>query len=456
MTYKLQAPLHGYQKRAAKHVLQNKGNGLFLEMGLGKTLTALEVINFRLVKGHVKRALVIAPRRICEQVWRQEATHWKYPYSVKFLSGGPRQRLAELKKPTADVYLLTYENLPWLAKQNLFPFDLVVLDELSKMKNSGSIRWRAFKKLRSRHNFKVVGLTGTPSPNGYHDLWAMMYCLDQGSSLGAQKGTFLNTYFTDTSRDPTRYHRWKLKPGAKEQIDALLRRAGVLAMLASDVLDQKKPVVLPHIYIDLPARCQRMYAELERELMVRLPDGTVVLVEHSAVTKMKLRQLSSGFMKDESGKVHRLHSGKQAALAEYVEELAGEPVLLVYTFVEELEMMREVLGRNLPYLGGGVSEAQADGYVRAWNARELPAMAIQPQSGGHGLNLQFGGHHILFFGLDWDLDTYQQVIARLNRQGQTSPVFIRHLVAGEVETQVLASLADKARLQASLMSKLAT
>ena len=454
MTYKLIAPLHAYQKRAAKHVLQGKGNALFLEMGLGKTLTALEIINHRLAHGRARRVLVIAPRRICEQVWRQEAAHWQYPLSVVFLNGGPSQRSAELKNPTSDVYLLTYENLIWLEEQSSFPFDLVILDELSKMKNSGSLRWRAFKRILTRHSPEVVGLTGTPAPNGYHDLWAQMYCLDQGSCLGPVKGTYLGKYFTDISRDPTRYHKYILKPGAQDSVDGLLRAAGALAMRARDVLDQKDPVFLPSLSVQLPGSCRAIYDELEEELMATLPDGTVVLTEHSATVQMKLRQVSSGFMLDESGAVHRLHHGKQNILRDYVEEMDGEPLLVVYTFVEELRMIQEVLG-DVPYLGGGVSASAADRAIREWNAGKVSVLAIHPQSGGHGLNLQFGGHHILFFSSDWNLETYQQVIARLNRQGQTSPVFVRHMVAGQVEETVMASLAEKATLQGSLMSNLA-
>jgi len=450
MTYKLTAPLHDYQKRVASHVTKGKGNALFLEMGLGKTLTTLEILAWRMWKGKTRRTLVIAPKRICDQVWRQEVTHWKYPLSVSLLNQSPAKRVAELKKPQADVYLLTYEKLQWLEETGLFPFDTVVLDELSKMKNSGSMRWRAFKRILARHKPYRLGLTGTPAPNGYPDLWAQMYCLDEGRALGPVKGRYLNKYFIDTSSDPRRYHRWVPRPGAINAINETLRKAGVISMRASDVLGQLPPVQLPSVRLELPAKVRAIYQELENDLVANMPDGTVVLPSHMAVVQTKLRQVSSGFMLDEDGGVHRLHTGKVRALEEVLEEMDGEPLLVVYTYQEELAMIKEQLG-HVPWLGGGTKDSDADAWIAAWNKRELPLLLVQPQSAGHGLNLQKGGHNVLFYSADWNLETYQQVIARLDRQGQESTVFVRHLVAGEVEDKITRSLTQKAGVQDGLM-----
>jgi SNF2 family DNA or RNA helicase len=451
--FRLIAPLHEYQKRVARHVLAGKGNGLFLEMGLGKTLTTLEILRHRMHHRKTRKTLILAPRRICEQVWRQEVTHWSLPLSTCYLSGPAAQRLRMIEANQHDIYLMTYENLIWLEDQEIFPFDTVVLDELTKMKNSGSKRWRAFKRILSKHNPWVLGLTGTPAPNGYPDLWAQLYCIDQGKTLGPVKGEFLRKYFNDISRDPTRYHKYVLKPGAKDQIDWLLRKAGVIALRAGDVLGQQRPTVLPSIQVNLPQECRTIYTDLEDELMATMPGGQVVLPEHQATAQLKLRQLSSGFMFDDDGNVHRLHKEKLKALEEYIEEMNGEPLLVVYTFTEELAMIAEHFG-SLPFIGGQSSARMVDENIRAWNNRELPVMLVQPQAAGHGLNLQKGGHHILFYSTDWNLETYLQVIARLNRQGQESPVFVRHLVAGEVEERINQVLAGKAGLQDHLMDTL--
>lgn len=452
-TFKLIAPLHDYQRRAGRHVLAGRGNALFLEMGLGKTLTTLEVLRHRMHHGRTSKTLLLAPRRICEQVWRQEVTRWNLDICVEFLNGGPKQRIKAIEAGKADVYLLTYENLSWLEETGLFPWDTVVLDELSKMKNSGSKRWRAFKRMIKKHEPWTLGLTGTPAPNGYVDLWAQMYCLDRGATLGEVKGTYLTKYFNNISRDPRRYARWVLKPGAKEQIDLKLKRAGVLSMRARDVLDQPLPIRLPDLRITLPTAAAETYRELETELLATMPSGQVILPDHEGVIQLKLRQLSSGFMIDEDKRPHRLHTAKVDALKEYVESMAGEPFLLVYTFQEELAMIQEALG-GVPYLGGGVNEWHANQAITRWNRGDLPVLPIQPQSGGHGLNLQDGGHHILFYSTDWNLETYQQVVARLDRQGQESPVFVRHMSAGGVETDIHDRLGEKAGLQDHLMDAL--
>ncbi|MGL4565261.1 MAG: DEAD/DEAH box helicase [Halioglobus sp.] len=450
MRYKQIAPLHDYQKQAARHVIQGKGNALFLEMGLGKTLTTLEILGYRMHKGRTQSTLIIAPKRICDQVWRQEVEKWGYPFSVCRLNGSAKERLAKLENPQHDVYLLTYELVIWLRETGLFPFDTVVLDELSRMKNSGSKRWRAFKSLLIEFNPWVLGLTGTPAPNGYPDLWAQMYCLDRGATLGDSKGKFLNKHFLNISKEPRKYAKWAPRPGELQQINQRLLDAGVISMTAAEVLGQRKPIRLPSVYVEMPVAANRIYSDLENELMATMPDGRIVLPEHAAVVSMKLRQVSSGFMLDDEGTAHRLHVGKIAALDDLLQEADGEPLLVVYTYVEELRMIREYFG-HVPYLGGGTRDSDASAWIAAWNRRELPMLCVQPQSAGHGLNLQAGGHNIVFYSADWNLETYQQVVARLDRQGQTAPVFIRHLVGGEVEDQITQRLAEKAGVQEGLM-----
>lgn len=448
MKLELHAPLHDYQRAAMEHVLAEKGNALFLEMGLGKTLTALELIH----QQDEKFTLIIAPRRICEQVWRQEAKKWGYPFEVTFLKGSPSQRREMLKNPTSKVYLITPENIIWLESTGLFPFDQVIIDELTKFKSSKSKRWRALNRMVAEYEPLMVGLSGTPAPNGYHDLWAQLFLLDGGKTLGARKGKFLERFFRDTSPDPRKYNRWELRSGAKKMIDHLLLHGGVIAQTAREVLGQREPVVLPDLHVELTGHALGVYEELQDELMATMPDGTVVLPEHEATVQMKLRQVASGFMLDEAKRPHILDLAKIDTLAEYVEEMDGEPLLVVYTFQQELRMIRERM--SVSYLGGGVSEKDADRRIALWNNRELPVLCVQPAAAGHGLNLQMGGHHILFYSTDWNLETYQQVIGRLNRQGQQSTVFVRHMSAGPVEEQIHRGLARKAELQKSLMEGL--
>lgn len=454
MTVKLHAPLRDYQERALEHLLAEKGNALFLELGLGKTLTTLEFIHQLKQEGSITRALIVAPRRICELVWRQEVESWGYPLSVHFLKGTPKQRQAALERPAHDVYLMTYENLQWIEGKP-FPFDLVVFDELTKMKNSGSKRWRTWRRLMRDNDPWVLGLAGRPAPNGYVDLWAQMFALDGGRTLGTRKGAYLSEYFTDISRDPTRYHNYVLNHGAEEKIAQRLLDGGVLCMTAAEVLGQEPPVFLPNPRVELPSSAKDIYRELEDELMATMPDGTTVLPDHEAVVSMKLRQVSSGFILDEDRRAHYLHTAKLDLLQECVEEMSGEPLMVVYTYTEELKMIRERLG-DVPYLGGGAREDYAQMVVDSWNRRKLPVLLVQPQAAGHGLNLQFGGHNILFYSCDWNLDTYEQVIGRLHRSGQESTVFIRHLVAGGIEDRILEALQAKSRAQDQLMAALET
>lgn len=457
--YRLREELHEYQRDCVKHVATGKGNALFLEMGCGKTLITLELLNFRRwhrINKHAlpaQRILVLAPKRVCEQVWGQEVAKWGYTFRVFNLNQTPAKRQALLEAGEPGIYLMTYEKLLWLQDTGLFPFEDVVLDELTKLKNSSSKRWRAFRRMVDRHTPWVLGLTGTPAPNGYADLWAQMYCLDRGETLGSRKTAFLSRFFRDVSPDPRKYHKWQIRDSrAKNEIDGLLKGSGVISLRARDVVpNQKDPVELPHIRIRLSGKAASIYQELSDELMATMPDGKIVLPEHEGVTVIKLRQVSNGFMLDEDREVHRLHTEKLDALEEYLEEMNGEPLMVVYTFQEDLKMLQERFP-GTPALGGG--SGNIDETVRAWNAGELPMIFVQPQAAGHGLNLQHGGHHILFYSTDWNLETYQQVIARLNRQGQTSPVMVRHMVAGEIEEKVITALSRKAGVQSSLMQRL--
>jgi len=446
-------PLHNYQRRAVEAVLVENSPALFLEAGLGKTLASLEIIyQIRKQYGDIK-TLVIAPLMICETVWAQENEKWGYPMIVKQIDGDPVRRLKIIRAREADIYLITPDNIPWLNNVGEFPWDVVIIDELTKFKSSTSQRWRQARQLFKRRPGRYLGLTGTPVPNGYYDLWAQLCILDSGKCLGAYKGEWEESYFRDVSIDPRKYNNWVLRRGAKELIQERLKNAGVISMRAEEVLGQKAPIVLPSIRINMPKVARDIYKELENDMMATMPDDTDVLLEHPTTLSIKLRQVCSGFMYDEDGKIHRLHDEKMKATKEFIESMAGEPVMIVYTYEPEL-MQLQSLFPTAPNLGGGVNKADRIEALRAWNAGELPVLLVQPQAAGHGVNAQEGGHQMLFYSCDWNLETYEQVIARLNRQGQKSTVFLRHMVGGVVEDNIIRRLNEKSKLQLGLMKDL--
>jgi len=447
------APLHDYQRIAVEEVLIHNSPALFLEAGLGKTLSTLEVIHqMRLVYPDMV-TLVIAPLMICETVWEQEGEKWGYPFTFMHLKQDPARRLKLLREGGYNIYMITPEMIPWLHSCGEFPFDFVVIDELTKFKSSSSGRWRQLKQRFVLNKVRRLGLTGTPSPNGYADLWAQMYIVDGGECLGRFKGQFEQDWFIDISNDPRKYSSFVPRRGAREAIVARLKESHVVAMRAKDVIDQKDPIYLPPIKIKLPRESKAIYNELVVEMMATMPDGTVVLPEHDTTISIKLRQVSSGFMIDEDQTIHRLHDNKMKAAKDYVESLDGEPLMIVFTYTAELFQLMSMFP-NAGVLAGDVKSADRIESLRAWNNGELDVLIVQPQAAGHGVNAQDGGHHILFYSSDWNLETYEQVIARLNRQGQKSPVFVRHMVAGQIEIDIIRRLNEKSKMQIKLMDDL--
>ncbi len=448
------APLHKYQRIAAEEVLFHDSPALFLEAGLGKTLTSLEIIYQKRLTWPDMITLVIAPLFICETVWEPENKLWGYPMRVQHLGGDPKQRIAMLMAKEADIYLITPDLIGWLHKTGIFPFDYVIIDELTKFKNSTSQRWRQAKQRFRINPVPRLGLTGTPVPNGYSDLWGEMMTVDDGKTLGKYKGDFEQDYFIDISESPRKYNQFVLRRGAKEAIHKRLRASHVVSMRAEDVLGQKPPIVLPSIRVKMNKVSFDIYNELLTELMATMPDETEILIEHDTTLSIKLRQCCSGFMYDEDGVIHRLHDGKMKAAKDYIESMNGQPVMIVYTYIPELMQLQSIFP-NAPVLGGGVTKKARVKALADWNEGILPVILVQPQAAGHGINAQKGpGHHMLFYSCDWNLETYEQVIARLNRQGQRSTVFITHMVGGVKEDDILKRLNQKSKLQLGLMKDL--
>ncbi len=439
---------HPYQERALEFVLQHREAALFLEPGLGKTSIVLAALKLLLDSGSTDGALVVAPLRVVQGVWPAEVMKWAEFQNLKIsiIHGTPKQRLAALNKE-ADLYLTNPENVVWLSEQDWTPPDMLVLDESTKFKNTRAKRFRALKTWLKKGVFKRrVILTGTPAPNGYEDLFGQIYVLDGGHRLGSYITHYRMRYFTQDFNG----FSWSLRPGAEELIQERIRDL-ILMMKAEDhiampVLSQvRMPVVLPDVVL-------KKYRELEEDFLVKIDDDYVTAFQ-AGVLSNKLRQMVNGWVYDSGVEraSHHVHDAKLEALVDLKEELGAAPLLVAFEFRPEGEAIAKRL--RCPVLGGGTSPKLTAKILQAWHDRELPALAVHPATGGHGLNLQDGGNHLAFFGLPWDLELHDQMIARLWRQGQAERVIVHYLMAhGTIDETVYGVLARKDRTQQDLLA----
>ncbi|GMA48646.1 DEAD/DEAH box helicase [Alicyclobacillus contaminans] len=349
----------------------------------------------------------------------------------------------------ADIYVINRENVPWLVEyyRNAWPFDMVVVDEFSSFKNPQAKRFKALTLVR-QHIKRFVGLTGTPAPNGLLDLWAQVYLLDQGKRLGAKHTHFRERYFEPDQRDRDHVFSYAPKPGAEEVIQQLISDICV-SMRAEDYLELP-PVTSVTVPVVLDGKAQAAYDKLEREMLLQV-DETTIDAGSAAVLTNKLLQLCNGAVYDEDKRMVEIHRCKIEAFLELVEGLNGKPALVFYSFQHDLERLQRALaktGLRVRTLSG--PQDQDD-----WNAGKIDLLLAHPASTAYGLNLQQGGNHVIWFGLNWSLELYQQANARLHRQGQTERVIIHHLVVeGGVDEDVMAALSDKRGTQDSLMEAL--
>lgn len=436
--------LHAYQERAIQFIKDKKRCMLLLSMGLGKSVSTLTAISDLIDSFMVSKVLVIAPLRVASSVWAQECAKWQHlkHLKVSVCLGSERQRIAALNR-TADVYTINRENIPWLVKHygEKWPFDMVVIDESSSFKSSSSLRFKALRKVMPLTNY-AVELTGTPAPNGLMDLWAQVYLVDFGASLGRTMHGFRQRYFESD------YMGYKFSPraGAQEQIHNAIAPIA-LSMRAEDYLELPQRIDLVE-GVELPKAAQELYKGFERELLAQLPTGEEIEAMNAAVLANKLLQLSSGAMyTDDKGAWREIHAAKIEALRELV-EANDEPMLVAYGYKTDLERLKAafpdavVLGKD-PEI------------IERWNRGEIKMLLAHPASAGHGLNLQDGGALCVWFSLTWSLELYQQFNARLHRQGQTKPVRIVHIVAnGCIDERVMLVLSDKDAQQSTLMKAL--
>lgn len=444
---------HSYQRYAIERILQDDSLGLFLDMGLGKTVITLTAINdLKFNRWAVSRCLVVAPKKVAEATWSHEAEKWDHLRHLKIIPvlGSLKKRVQALHTP-GDIWVINRENVPWLVEyfRNNWPFDMVVLDESSSFKNPQSKRFKAMKLVMSRIA-RLVLLTGTPAPNGLEDLWAQIYLLDAGERLGKTISSYREAFFTqDYARPGQMYRTYTPQQNAESRIQAAISDICV-SMKSEDYLELPD-YIESTVPVALDAKAKRAYDKLEKEMLLEV-DTQLVTAQSAAVLNGKLLQLCSGAVYDSTGEVVDIHDCKLEAFLETVEQLNGEHALVFYWFKHEADRLTKALAKTDKV----VRVYQGPEDEKAWNAGEVDILLAHPVSCGYGLNLQAGGHHAIWFGYpNWALEIYQQANKRLHRQGQKHPVICHHLVVqGGMDEDVIAALHDKGDTQESLMQAL--
>lgn len=434
---------HGYQRYAKKFIENHESAAVLLDMGLGKTVITLSAINDLLFDSfEISRVLVIAPLRVAKNTWPQEIAKWEHlkglHYSVAV--GTEQERLAALRRK-ANIYIINRENVDWLITKSGIPFefDMVVIDELSSFKSWQTKRFKTLMKVRPKVK-RIVGLTGTPSGNGLMDLWAEFRLLDMGKRLGRFIGEYRSLYFVPDKRSQQMVFTYKPRPGAKEEI---YKRIGdiTISMTASDFLDMPE-LVENTVTVRLDDKERKAYERMKADMVVELGGKEIDAVNAAALSN-KLLQMANGAVYDQNRKIVKLHDRKLDALEDLIEGANGKPVLVAYWYKHDLERIKSRFD---------VREIKNDIDIADWNDGKIPIAVIHPASAGHGLNLQAGGSTLIWFGLTWSLELYQQTNARLYRQGQTHAVVIHHIVAEEtIDENVLAALKHKDKTQAALI-----
>jgi SNF2 family DNA or RNA helicase len=442
-----EAKLHPYQAYAAQWIIDHPYCALLLDMGLGKTLTTLTALGWMIdLLGGVNKTLIVAPLSVARNTWPTEVAKWDHTkhLTTSLVLGTEAKRIKALNAD-ADLYITNRENVTWLVNyyKQRWPFDTVVIDELSSFKSSNATRFRALRKVRPKMQ-RVIGLTGTPAPNSLMDLWPEMYLLDQGKRLGKTITGYRRTYFHPGAGDGHIVYKWELDQGAEAKIYDAIGDIAV-SMKAKDYL-KLPPRTDNTVLVELKPGQIKQYRQLEKDFILEAEeDGEMITASNAAVLTNKLLQLANGAIYDDDGKVVKIHDQKIDALKGIIAEAQGQPVLVFYNFKHDLSRILEAIPEAKAF------DAKSDD-VERWNHGEIPVMLAQPQSAGHGLNLQQGGHIIVWFGLTWSLEYYQQANARLDRQGQTQPVIVHHLVTqGTIDQQVLTVLQGKAKGQNALL-----
>lgn len=434
---------HEYQSYATEFILSHPISAVFLEMGLGKSVITLSAIfDLCLDSFLVCKVLVIAPLRVARDTWPAEINKWDHlkglSYSVAV--GTEKERIDALKKQST-LYIINRENVDWLVHKSGIPFqfDMVVIDELSSFKSYGAKRFKSLLKVRPSVK-RIVGLTGTPSSNGLMDLWAEFRILDLGQRLGRYISHYRNTYFTPDKRNAQIIFSYKPLPGAEEEIYKQISDI-TISMKSTDYLKMPE-YVSNEVFVTLSDKEWKVYSDFKEDMVANLGDEEIDAV-NAAVLSGKLLQMANGAVYDSENKAHVIHDKKLDALEDLIEGANGKPVLVAYWYKHDLERIKD----RFP-----VRQIQSSKDIEDWNDGKIPIAVIHPASAGHGLNLQSGGSTLIWFGLTWSLELYQQTNARLYRQGQKDTVIVHHIITkNTIDEDVLLALTKKEKTQDALI-----
>ena len=433
-----------YQQYAIQRIIDTPAVALLLDMGMGKTVSTLTAINELVYdRFEVRKVLVIAPLRVALSTWGDECETWAHTQNLRIsVAVGDRETRVAALRAQADIYVVNRDVVKWLVDyyRGKWPFDMVVIDESSSFKNPASQRFKALRKVRPLIR-RVVLLTGTPAPNGLMDLWSQFYLLDRGERLGRTLTAYRERYFRPGQQSGYVVYSYDLRPGADKEI---YKRIGdiCVSMKSEDYLTLP-PLMQNVVRIELPKAAMERYREMEKELVLSVGDNDVTAVSAAALSN-KLLQMANGAVYDTEGDVIRIHEAKLDALDEIIGCNEGKSVMVIYSYRHDLETLR----RRYPK----ARELKTAADIRDWNAGKIPILLVHPQSAGHGLNLQHGGHIAIWYGLTWSLEAYQQTNKRLHRSGQTEPVVLHHLVAkGTIDEDVMRALEGKAAGQENML-----
>lgn len=483
--------LHDYQQKAIDYLYEHNAALALLPVGAGKSVVGWTAATELMDEGLIKRPLVLAPMRVAQIVWPDERKEWEHLQDKPIVAWGgepgawedtvwkesrvlwgkiqsaegrlpkmtdpaKRNKLAgDLERYRSEyavanarmrltdaplcLHVTSYENLMWLCDAyppGTSPFDLWIFDEIGKLKNPKSPRYKEVKKHTDRVSL-VWGLNATPAPEGMQDLFTQVRIVDKGKLWG---DSFYNWQRQNFYPADYNGYKWKVHPASKAQL--LLDLNSLAFKVDESELKYQRSMQHSPIKVELPAKARTLYVDMKKEMSLVVND-TDITAFSAAAASMKLRQLTQGFVYDEDGVGHVVHEEKAHALSDLIDEMNGEPLLVAYEFSEDLEAIRKVW-KNLPYLGQGISAAKARDHVERWNKRELPVLALHPYSAGHGLNLQHGGSHICWYALPWPLESYEQTNGRIDRQGQTRACFGHHIVAADtIDQRVSEALRQK-------------
>lgn len=434
---------HEYQTYATNFILEHPVAAVLLEMGLGKSVITLTAIyELMLNRFEVEKVLVIAPLRVARDTWPAEIEKWEHlaglTYSVAI--GTEAERLAALRRP-AHLYLINRENVDWLITKSGIPFDfdMVVIDELSSFKSHAAKRFKSLLKVRPTVK-RMVGLTGTPSSNGLMDLWAEFRILDMGQRLGRYITHYRNNFFVPDKRNQQMIFSYKPRAGAEDAIYKLISDI-TISMKSADFLKMPE-CIINEVPVALSEKEWSVYQTLKEDMVVDLKDEEIDAV-NAATLSGKLLQMANGAVYNEEKEVIHIHDRKLDALEDLIEGANGKPVLVAYWYNHDLQRIKQRFS---------VREIKTSQDIKDWNNGEIPVAVIHPASAGHGLNIQFGGSTIIWFGLTWSLELYQQTNARLWRQGQKSTVVIHHIIAKDtIDEDVMKALRKKEKIQSALI-----